>query len=125
MSFGYNPYTLSTISFVGGSTQTLGFKMYRTELTKPFSLYRCRANFSIIHSVNKMGVPILTKTMEKTLGEEGVDNVVFVEILPEETVDLNGKYIYQITIEDTVDGKVEIPNQGVMYITNNIDKNPF
>ena len=38
-----------------------------------------------------------------------------------ESVNLFGKYIYQITIQDR-DGEVEIPSQGIMYITNNIDK---
>lgn len=122
MSFGYNSSPSRTISFIGGSTQTFGFKLYRGELTKPFSLYRCEASFSLIHAVNKKGIPILSKKVGTLVGADGVDNVVFVEILPEETVDLNGKFIYQIAVKDMVDGKVEIPDQGVMYITDNIDK---
>lgn len=46
---------------------------------------------------------------------------LFVSITPEDTVDLWGKYIYQISIKDA-NGVVEIPNQGILYITNNIHK---
>lgn len=45
-----------------------------------------------------------------------------VTLSPIETVDLSGKYIYQIIIRD-IDGDVEIPKQGILYITNNINKN--
>ena len=49
------------------------------------------------------------------------DNVLRVTLTPSETVDLFGKYIYQISIRD-IGGDVEIPKQGVLYITNNINK---
>ena len=42
-------------------------------------------------------------------------------LLPQETVNLYGKYIYQITIQD-MSGETEIPSQGILGITNNIDK---
>ena len=50
-----------------------------------------------------------------------IDNVLTVTLESLESVNLFGKYIYQITIQDR-DGEVEIPSQGIMYITNNIDK---
>ena len=42
-------------------------------------------------------------------------------LLPEETVDLFGKFIYQITIQD-ISGEIEIPDQGILRIANNINK---
>lgn len=122
MSCTYNPYTLPTIDFVGGETQDLAFNVYFHELDKPFSLAGCTANFSIVNYTNKMGAPILTKEMGSTYGSTAlVDNVLTVKLLPSETVNLYGKYIYQITIKD-VEGNVEIPKQGILYITNNINK---
>lgn len=50
------------------------------------------------------------------------NNVLTVKLLPTDTVDLFGKYIYQIIIRD-IDGDVEIPKQGILYVTNNINKN--
>jgi hypothetical protein len=69
-----------------------------------------------------MGTPILTKSMKAIFNNDGTsDNVLTVTLLPTETVDLFGKYIYQIMIRD-IDGDVEIPKQGILYITNNINK---
>lgn len=48
-------------------------------------------------------------------------NVLRVVLLPEETVDLVGKFIYQITIQD-ISGEIEIPDQGIIRIANNINK---
>ena len=123
MSCTYNPYTLPTIDFVGGETQDLAFNVYFYKDKKPFSLTGCECNFSIVSFTNKLGTPILTKQMESIFNNEGTyDNVLTVTLSPIETVDLSGKYIYQIIIRD-IDGDVEIPKQGILYITNNINKN--
>jgi len=54
--------------------------------------------------------------------EVTADNVLTVTLTPTETVELFGKYIYQIIIRD-IEGDVEIPKQGILYVTNNINKN--
>lgn len=54
--------------------------------------------------------------------DNGVESIIAVTLLPTETVGLYGKYIYQITIQD-MSGETEIPSQGILGITNNIDKN--
>lgn len=123
MSCGYNPYVLPTIDFVGGETQKLLFNIYFHEGRTPFSLSGCTANFSIVNYLNRTGAPILSKTMQSVLDADiTVDNKLTVTLFPEETVDLFGKYIYQIIIRD-IDGETEIPKQGILYITNNINKN--
>ena len=82
----------------------------------------CTANFAIVSFTNKMGKPILTKSMEDIFNDEGtINNVLTVTLEPRETMDLYGKYIYQIQIKD-VSGNVEIPKQGILYITNNINR---
>lgn len=48
-------------------------------------------------------------------------NILFVSLQPDDTVDLFGKFVYQITIKD-IDNNVDIPQQGVIYIHNNINK---
>ena len=122
MTCGYNPYTLPTIDFVGGETQDLIFNMYFYKNKKPFSLTGSVCNFSIINFTNKTGTPIITKTMTVCESEDyGVDNVLKVTLNPQETVALAGKYIYQITIQ-AINGDVEIPKQGILYITHNIDR---
>ena len=123
MPCGHNPYVLPTIDFVGGETQKLLFNIYFHEGNTPFSLSGCTANFSIVNYLNRTGAPILSKTMQPVLDANiTIDNKLTVTLLPEETVDLFGKYIYQIIIRD-IDGETEVPKQGILYITNNINKN--
>lgn len=123
MNCDYSPYTLPTIDFVGGETQNLTFNVYFYKDKKPFSLTGCTCNFSIVSFTNKMGAPILSKKMNGTYNDEvASDNVLTVTLTPTETVELFGKYIYQIIIRD-IEGDVEIPKQGILYVTNNINKN--
>lgn len=123
MPCDYSPYTLPTIDFVGGETQNFAFHVYFYKSSKPFSLSNCTANFSIVSFTNKAGVPILTKPMTFAFNDDvTVENVLKITLDPLDTVDLTGKYIYQISIRD-IDGDVEIPKQGILFITNNINRN--
>lgn len=113
-----------TIDFVGGSTQELVFHTFFSQNKKPFDLSSCTASFALINFVNKNGSPLIAKPMEVSKSEDGdgtVTNVLRVVLLPEETVDLVGKFIYQITIQD-ISGEIEIPDQGIIRIANNINK---
>lgn len=122
MDCALNTYTLPTIEFVGGQTQDLMFNVFFYNGRLPFALAGCTANFAIVSFTNKMGAPILTKPMEAILNSEGtVNNVLTVTLEPKETVELYGRYIYQIQIQD-IDGDIEIPKQGILYVTNNINK---
>lgn len=117
-----NSYTLPAIDFVGGETQDLAFNVYYYRGDKPFSLAGCTSNFSIVSFMNRTGEPILTKAMTVVRGKDGeFDNVLTVTLDAIDTVDLAGKYVYQIMIKDQ-NGDVEIPKQGALYITNNINK---
>lgn len=119
----FNPYTLPTIDFVGGETQDLAFNVFFYKNNQPFSLTGCTCNFSIVSFTNKMGTPILSKQMTAIFNDDvSSDNVLTVTLNPTDTVDLCGKYIYQIIIKD-INGDAEIPKQGILYITNNINKN--
>lgn len=118
MPYDYNPYTLPTIDFVGGETQNILFNAYSSNGKQPFNLNNCTAGFAIVNFTNKTGEPLLTKIMES---DNKNANVLKVTLLPSETINLFGKYIYQITIRDS-DGNIEIPKQGLLYIANNINK---
>ncbi len=122
-----NPYTLPTIDFVSGSTQDFLFHCYFFHNKEAHDLSSCTANFSVVHFVNKRGTPLLSKPM--VIGTDAstggrTHNVLSVTLTPSDTIDLPaGKYIYQISIRD-IKGNIEIPNQGIMYIIENINK-PF
>lgn len=118
----YNPYELPTITFVGGETRDLAFHIYHYIGKRPYSLSDCDCTFSLVNFTIKGGKPILSKEMTVIYDEtETIDNILTVTLESSESVNLFGKYIYQITIQDRA-GEVEIPSQGIMYITNNIDK---
>ena len=118
----YNPYELPTITFVGGETRDLAFHIYHYIGKRPYSLSECECTFSLVNFTTKGGKPILSKEMTVIYDEtETIDNILTVTLESSESVNLFGKYIYQITIQDRA-GEVEIPSQGIMYITNNIDK---
>ncbi len=82
MSCDYSPYTLPTIDFVGGETQDLAFHVYFYKDKKPFSLTGCSCNFSIVSFTNKMGTPILTKSMGSIFNDDvSSDNVLTMMIM--------------------------------------------
>ncbi len=113
-----NIYTLPEISFVGGATQELIFRLKKQD-GDPFDATGAGCDFSICNYSNKIGTPILSYEATVTADEGGVSSILVVDIPKEDTAELVGKFIYQITIVD-VDGTSEIPNQGIMNITKNI-----
>jgi len=113
-------YSLPEITFVGGETHDLRFHL-RTDTGRVFNASGVRATFSVVYSVNRTGKPVLSKSMSVIADDDGIESVLAVTLLPSETVNLYGKYIYQITIQDTY-GETDIPSQGILGITNNIDK---
>lgn len=117
----FDPYTLPTVDFVGGSTQDFAFNAFFFSNRKPFDMTQCTATFSVISYVNKDSSPLISKEMTVDNGADGVANVLKVTLDAADTVDLAGKYIYQVTVRDN-GGGVDIPNQGILRIANNIDK---
>lgn len=111
-------YTLPEISFVGGETQEFYFYL-KNYAGEPFDASGSSIDFAICNYSNKTGTPLLTYEPTLLADEEGVAGVIVLTIPKEDTALLAGKYIYQITIVD-MNGKAEIPNQGIMNIAKNI-----
>lgn len=115
-----NTYTLPEISFVGGSEQIYNFNL-KLPSGNVFDGVGYTANFSIINYSNKNGTPVISQTVTTTADTNGKYSIVSITLTSLDTVNLNGQYIYQITIVD-VDSEAEIPNQGIMHIASNINK---
>lgn len=115
-------YTLPELAFVGGSSEDLIFHAYRDGIEpKPFGLTGCTANFSIADYANKSGTPLVSKEMTIKMDSANVyENIMTILLEPEDTIDLFGKYVYQITVKDP-DAKADI-RQGVLMIHKNVDK---
>lgn len=114
-----NIYTLPELTFVGGKTQELRFNL-KDKNGEPYNASGNTVNFSICDYSYKTGAPLLSLTTTLIADENGVADMLYITIAPEDTLNLFGKYIYQITIVD-ISGRVEIPNQGIMNITKNIN----
>lgn len=115
-------YTLPEVVFVSGQSLTLRWRLW-TVKNVPFNADGCTGNFSVVDYSDKTGDPLITKSLTFSIGDDdtGAKNVASVDLLPKETLGLYGKYIYQITIKD-IDGEAEIPNQGILLITHNINE---
>ena len=115
-------YTLPELAFVGGSSEELVFHAYRNGTEpKPFGLTGCTANFSIAYYADKSGAPLASKEMTIKMDSANVyENIMTILLEPEDTIDLFGKYVYQITVKDP-DDNADI-RQGILMIHKNVDK---
>lgn len=117
-----NPiYNLPSLDFVGGESKQLVFELSRPS-GGPFNADGCTVELSIIGYTNKIGEPIVVVDGSLSLDESGYYSCVIANIPAQETVDLFGKYVYQLSIKDSY-GLVDIPGQGFMNITRNIHRN--
>lgn len=107
-----NFYTLPEVSFVGGATQTLKYNV-TDDTGEAFDLSECTADFTISDYSTRVAVASITPATSSSL--------LTVTIPAMTTVGLSGKYIYQITVYDGVGEEVQIPNQGIMYIAQNVN----
>lgn len=115
-----NIYTLPELDFVGGATNDFQFRVYRDEgKTEAADLDGCTANFSLVNIINKSGTPALSKSM--TVAQDEKTSMLTVTLTAADTVNLNGKFVYQITIIDSRGFSI-IPDQGIMHIHSNINR---
>lgn len=116
-------YSLPEVTFVAGQSNTLHWRLFM-EQNVPFNADGCTGNFALVDYSDKYNTePLVSKSLSFSVGDDGtgVKNVGSVDLLPNDTLGLYGKYIYQITIKD-IDGEVEIPNQGIINIFHNINE---
>ena len=112
-------FSLPDWDFVGGSTQKRIFTM-TNESGVTYAYPGSSASISIIEYVNR-GAPVLTKAATVGADASGKYCDVTAALTPSETLNLCGKYIYQLSIKDA-NGNYSIPMYGLMHIADNIDK---
>ena len=111
--------TLAPITFIGGGDTELEFEIY-DEMNRPIDLraYTCKFYLSR-HGVNTLK-PILDMT--GTVSLTAPHNVFKVALSRADTLSLNGKFIYQITMIDNIQGGSRPVGQGYCVITRNINQ---
>ena len=116
-------YNLPRMQFVGGETQDICFNLKTTS-----GANYATEGYDVVFSVREWGDreedPILIKETNIKLNDTGTASVIEVRFEPEDTVYLDGQYIYQIMIFG--DGNLcEIPGQGILNVIKNIHPGYF
>ena len=123
-----NPiYNLPEIVFVGGSKQELEFNPFRPD-GYVFNLSGCTADFAVIEFFERdYNSPLINyvsgnddNTTQKGIIISEADNNIKVYIPAEDPAQLDGQYIYQLTVKNA-DGEAEIPGHGILNVIRNIN----
>lgn len=107
---------LPTLSFDGGETKLFQVGLY-TNRDRRVCLSDAKAKLALVDFVNRSGIPLLHK--DCTIIDSD-DPCVSFTLEPNDTKDLSGKYIYQLTVRDLA-GNIEI-FRGFLLIRENADR---
>ncbi len=119
---GLDIYVLPTITFVGGETQTIDFHLYTKDGRRPLDMRNSSCQLAIAQYGTTFGNPEVEKDVSILVDSTtGVFNIISVNLDIQDTLNLSGKYVYQLTIKDAA-GHTEIPRRGIMNIINNINR---
>ena len=116
-------YELPRIQIIGGVTAQWVFNLY-TPQGALFDAYNCAADCSIVPFHDKTGPSAASFACSIVEGPTKLKSAILVQLAVEDTVNLHGKYVYQITIKmpgGGVHGKIDIPLHGIVYIGKNIN----
>ena len=112
-----NKKQLPTISMYAGATKVLHFPVTNPSGNSA-DLTNCTARLTAVNSAHKNSRPAII--LDGVVSPTASDVFLFT-MEPKDTIEEEGKYIYQVWIVGS-DGKPEEPQQGELYITKNIDK---
>lgn len=117
-------FSLPDWSFIGGNSEVKDFILQKAD----GSFYMpesgiCR--LSIVDFINRDSLPVITKTVDIEIVENGTKTRAVFYLDPKDTIDLSGKYIYQLTALNTSAESTDvfIIGQGILRIKKNIDLN--
>lgn len=110
-------FILPTITMIAGSTHPVSFRVTDLSCSAVYG-GSVTANFSVSHYINNADTPIfsLTKT---GLDDDGYINLT---IESANTVNLSGKYIYQLHLTNGIESEIY---QGYLIVLANRNKDVF
>lgn len=121
----FNLYELPVLKIIGGETKEQVFDVFYDENGLPMQLSGFDCKFSLSSALIDSPIPIFSKSMNITNSEvTGQNNALSVQLSSSDTIDLSGKYFYQISLHRASDNMLAI-FQGIMYIRKNIDITTF
>ena len=113
-----NRYALPELHFIAGEAKTIYLDLF-TEADKPVDATYFDTNLTISHYSDRFVTPLIDKSLE--IGSNSADDVPYVilKILPSETADLNGLYIYQVSLKYSSNPLKNSIRKGKLYISKN------
>lgn len=111
--------SLPEYHMTAGESKNITIPIYNTA-KKQIDATGMTARFSISDFVNIASEPLVTKSCSVIVQDGELMAVLFVVLEPEDTVNIYGKYIYQITAKDS-QGSLGVL-RGVLHIAPNNDK---
>lgn len=115
-----NNYSLPEWRFVGGETQKRIFTLRELNRMNTYDIPGASIELAVVDFVNPKSAAKLLKSVEIQSDSTGRYCDAVVVLSPTDTLNLSGKYIYQLTIKDPL-GNIAAP-RGLMYIAENVDK---
>jgi len=110
-------YTLPQIEFIGGTSKIISFPLTKSGLA--FDAKNCSISFALTNFITSTTDPILTKTATLINDTNNVKSIAQVSLTSWDTKSLNGKFIYQLSVQDS-SGYSDFP-QGICLIHRNIN----
>lgn len=117
-------FSLPDWSFIGGNSEVKDFILQKAD----GSFYMSESGIcrlAIVDFINRDSLPVITKTVDIEIVENGAKTRAVFYLEPKDTAGLSGKYIYQLTALNTSDESTDvfIIGQGILRIKKNIDLN--
>lgn len=116
-------YSLPDLIFRGGASEQFVFNLMSYGSDEPFDITGGSVIFSANDYVNPSANPVLEYAATLVKDATGGSTKAKVTIAPEDTKNLRGKYIYQLTAKDS-GGNIDTNLAGLMVILENINPNP-
>lgn len=113
-------YGLPDLIIRGGSSQQFTFNLKSYNSDEPFDISGGSVVFSVNDYVNPSDTPILKYAATLISDATGGKTKARVAFIPDDTKDMKGKYVYQLTMKDS-DGNIDTSLAGLMVILENID----
>lgn len=125
MDCNHGPYTLSSLDYIAGASQEIyceitddhGNAIVLDHVNDAVSMSIVRYNDR--GDTATLVIPAINATIIRNVND--VYSVALFSLSSDDTKDMNGKYVYQITFYDASADLYDI-RQGVMYVHKNIDK---
>lgn len=111
-------YILPEDHFTAGHSREFFVNSF-TAAKRLLDISEMTVRFSINGFLNPSGAPLVSKPAELILNQDGTSYRAKAALTPDETIKLNGKYVYQFTFADP-EGNTYI-GKGLLYIDRNAD----